>query len=190
MVQGKRKTLSLSSMLSCWSVMVYSKYNGVSYGSAFHSWTLPLEYLWETLFLYSASLWVLITSNYTNLHFVQMHIPAFSSSFRLGPLLILYSVQLCRVCNMQLPTWRWFCYMTPCQINMFSCSTAFSSATYIYPPITELFCCVVQSIFHHVTHVFLILGVNITVNELTGYRDITNLKKNPIKLVSCFLQRC
>lgn len=180
MVQGKRKTLSLSSTLSCWSVMVYSKYDGVSYCSAFHSWTLLLEYLWETLFLYSASIWVLITSNYTNLHFVQMHTPAFSSSFKLGPLLILYSCTvLCRVCNIQLPTWQWFCCMTPCQINIFSCSTAFSSAIYIYPLITELFCCVVQFIFHHVPHFFLILGVNITVNELTGYRDITNLKKTP-----------
>lgn len=36
-----------------------------------------------------------------------------------------------------------------------------------------------QAIFHYLIHNLLILGMNITLNEVSGCRDITNLYKKP-----------
>lgn len=43
---------------------------------------------------------------------------------------------------------------------------------------TIILLCVIQSIFYYLSQYFLILGVNITVNETPGYKEKKNLQKN------------
>lgn len=68
-------------------------------------------------------------------------------------------------------------YMTMILTYLFLLHVFLISNLYLPTDQRIILLCDLQSIFHYLTHCFLILGVNVTVNEIPRYRDITNLQK-------------